>query len=119
MKIFAEIEEGAVGVLKAAGHVVETFVITEAQKVVILLKQNEPLVTKTLNLISDLMSSTMSGADKMNKVISDIMDMVQEVMAEGGFSGIIARALQIVRQFAQSVFDDFVAGLVKVITHTA
>lgn len=113
MSIFAEITDEALSILKAAGHAIETFIVSEAQKLVIYLKQNEPLVTKTLNIISDLESSSLSGADRMNKLLSDIADEAATIAAEGGFSGLLARGVNDLRQFGQSVFDDFKADIAK------
>lgn len=113
MSIFAELADDILDFLKKAGHAVETFVVTEAQKAVIYLKQNEPLVTKTLNIISDLESSSLPGADRMNKLLSDIADEAATIAAEGGFSGLLARGVSDLRQFGQSVFDDFKADIAK------
>jgi hypothetical protein len=109
MSIFVELADDAVDFLKEAGHELKEFIVTEAQKAVIFLKQNEPLVTKALNLISLAASKSVSGADKMNGVIAAITDIAHTFIAEGGFSGLLAKGVDLVREFAQSVFNDFKA----------
>ncbi len=116
MSIFVELKDDALEFLKEAGHELKEFVVTEAQKAVIFAKQNEPLVTKTLNLISLMMSKSMTGTQKMSEVIASIQDIFATFMEEGGFTGLIKKGADLVRQFAQSVYDDFKAGLLSHLT---
>jgi len=106
MSIFAELADDILAFLKSAGKFVETFVVTEAQKGVVLLKQ-QPIVTKALNLVSDLENSSLSGPDRLNKVINDLEGDYAAFVAAGGLAGLELQGVNLLRQFAQSVFDDF------------
>ena len=116
MSVFAELTDDAVAFLKAGGHLVKAFVTSEADKAQVYLKQaaeNEPLVTKTLNLVSDLESKQMTGAAKMDAVVEDILDGVTTALAEGGFGHLVSEAASLARGLGQMVFTDLRAGLAK------
>ena len=110
-RIFAELADDAIELLKKAGHAIVTFVVAEEQKAVVVLKQHDTIVTKAMNLISDLEDSSHDGTARMDKVIGDLSDDYDAFTTAGGFEGILESGVNVLRQFAQSVFDDFKAAL--------
>lgn len=111
--VFVELEQDVVAFLEGAGKAFKAFVVTEEQKAVIVLKQHETIVTRALNLISDLKDSTLSGSEKMDKVVADLEGDYDAFVQAGGFNGILESGISILRQFAESVYSDFAATLAK------
>lgn len=117
MFIIAELTDEAVAILKDAGHDVKIFVTTEADKALVFLKQaaeNEPLVTRALNLVSDLESKTMTGPEKMAKLVGDVTGEVETALAEGGFGHLVSLATTLAHGLGEMVLADFRAALAKV-----
>lgn len=114
MSIFAELEDDAIAILKGAGKAIETFVLSEGQKLVAEVKQTY-VGTVTLNIISALENHSMSGADKLGAVVSAIVPLIQKLVATGGVSGAISSVESFALEFAQSVFNDFKASIAKLV----
>lgn len=112
MSIFTELTTEAEAALKAAGIAIETFVVTEAQKAVVILKQQD-ITTRALNLISAIASKSLTGTQKMTVVITDLESDYAAFVAAGGLKGLLAEGESVLRQFAQSVYDDFSADVAK------
>lgn len=112
MSIFAELADDALEVLKAAGKAVETFIMSEEQKLVATAKQTT-LGTDAFNLISALESSSTSGATKMAAVVAALIPIATDFVAGGGLPGLVNSVEDFVREFAQSAYNDFAAAAVK------
>lgn len=109
MKIFAELADDVLAVIKAAGKPVETFVMSELQKLVAETKQTT-LGTDAFNLISALESSPAPGATKMAAVVAALVPIASDFVAGGGLPGLAVSVENFVREFAQSAYNDFKAA---------
>lgn len=118
MSVFAELADDVLEVLKAAGKEVVTFVMSEEQKLVATAKQTR-LGTDALNLISALESSSTSGATKMAAVVAALIPIATDFVATGGLSGLVNSVEDFVREFAQSVYNDFKAAAGKALDPAA
>ncbi len=114
MSIFAELEDDAIAILKAAGKAIETFVLSEGQKLVAEVKQTY-VGTVALNVISALQSQAMSGDDKLGAVVSAVVPLIQKLISSGGISSAISSVESFALEFCQSVYNDFKAAIAKVV----
>lgn len=112
MSIFAEIGDDILAVIKEAGKEIETFTMSEGQKLIAMAKQTQ-LGTDAMNLISALESSTTSGATKMAAVVAALVPIATDFAADGGLAGLETSVEDFVREFAQSAYNDFKAAAEK------
>ena len=110
MGIFAELADDVLAVLKAAGKEIETFVMSEGQKLVASVKQTG-LGTTALNIISALESHTATGTEKMEMLIAALVPALNSLEANGGLKGLVTSIEDFAREFAQSAYNDFKAAL--------
>lgn len=107
--ILITIEESAISLVKSLGATVEDFVVTEVQKLVAEAK-NTDLGTRAANLIELLTTESISGPEKMVKLVGELTSDAEAFLAGGGVNGAIIGVEHFVREFAQSAFNDFVAA---------
>lgn len=108
--VLVSIEDTALDALKAAGTVLDGFVISDGQKLVAEVKQTN-LGTTALNVVSALDSKTMSGSDKMEIVVAALVPAITTLVSSGGLSGLVVTVEDFALEFAQSVFNDFKASV--------
>lgn len=110
MSILALIPQSLIDTLKADGHAIEQWVVSEADKVVAQLKQNTGLVGVVANAISlfETHGGTMTGAEKMAEVVKSAVPAVIAVLTSGqsAFAVIETEIFDLARQLGQSVFND-------------
>jgi len=110
MNILALIPQSVLDTLKADGHAIEQWVVSEADKVVATLKQNKGLVGVVANAISlfETHGGTMSGAEKMAEVVKTAAPAVIAVLTSGqsAFAVIETEIFDLARQLAQSCYND-------------
>lgn len=91
--------------LKAAGHQLEEFALSEGQKAVALLKKSDVGQTVAAE-IHALADSTLSGPEKFEKVLAGALPLVAKFVAGGGVEVAIEEAEDLGRELVQSVYDD-------------
>lgn len=111
MSIVAEIEGVAQGILhhfEAAGHSVVTFVLTETQKAVALLKTDSGLVGVITNALTDLEDSTKTGAERFEEVLQLAVPEVIKVATAGAsaFAVVETEVFDLGRELVQSIYND-------------
>jgi hypothetical protein len=116
--ILAVLEADVVTFLKAAGKEVETFFLTETQKLVAQAKATY-LGTLGLNLIQTLESQTLSDEAKMATVVAMIAPAIQKFVDNGGLPGLVTSVEDFALEFCQSLYNDFKADLAKVVAPAA
>lgn len=107
--IIAEAKAIAAQVATGAFTYLKGVAITAAQKAVALIKETS-LGTAIMNLISAASLTTGTGADKFAAVIAAAEAAYTAFVGAGGLSGLISAGLSVLRQVAQSLFDDFTAA---------
>src|SRR6187402_1958184 len=103
MSIFAKLSDEALALLKGAGHMIEEVALGAVDEAIAYAKTNEPLVTTTLNLISDLMSKELAGEAKMSALIDDIKDEFATFVSEGGFQHLVSEGENLVKTFGENL----------------
>lgn len=107
--ILVTVEEAAVAELKKIAGVIETTVITLAQKLAAEVLDSD-LGTRTMNLISDLANKEMSDADKMNALLADITGDLDALHKAGGLKGLEVSVENFAKEFGQTAYNAFVAA---------
>lgn len=113
MSFVTVLEQDAIDILKAAGHAIEAFAISETQKLVAQAKTT-PLGTLALNLVGVFESHDMSGEAKMASVVAALVPAITALVAGGGLPGLGVSIADFALEFAQSSFNDAAAALAKV-----
>lgn len=92
------------------------WVKSEAMKVVVLATQTN-FGTKLLNLVSLFDNDkTISGAERMNRIVAALIGVGEDLLAAGGWSGLFASVKHFLQGAIQLVFNDFAAGMAKLKT---
>lgn len=112
MGIIVEIEDDVLSFLRAAGKAVETFALSEGQKLVAAAKETF-VGTAVTNIISALESNTMSGAEKMETVVTAAIPLVEKLVASGGIGALVTSVEDFALEFCQSAYNDFKAAAEK------
>jgi hypothetical protein len=102
--------------LHTAGHAVETFALTEPQKLVATLKTTSIGATVAAE-IANLRDSAETGAQKFEKALAIAAPLVVKYVAAGP-AAIISDAEGVARELVQSLYNDMVDA-VKAATSTA
>lgn len=84
---------------------VEAFALTEAQKAVAALK-NTLIGSTVAKDIKALSSSTMSGQQKFEAVLTNTLPLITELLSDGGVKKTTKEVEDIGRALVQSVFND-------------
>ena len=111
--IIVEIEDDVLTFLKSAGKAVETFALSESQKLVAEVKQTY-VGTVAMNVIQALESQEMDTAEKFDAVVTAIVPLIQKLIASGGISGAVASVESFAREVAQSAYNDLKADIAKI-----
>lgn len=99
--------DAQIAALKNAGHEVEHFAISEAQKAVLALKTKTDIGSKIADAIKTVESQQLSGPQKFEQVlVNDVLPEVLKYATGGGFSAVISDVESIGRELLQSVFND-------------
>ena len=91
--------------LKAAGHSVQTFAISEAEKAVIALKQTD-IGAAVANDIQAIASKDLTGPQKFEAVLANTLPLVLKFATGGGFAAVEKDVEDIARSLVQAVFND-------------
>lgn len=102
MSIWNKIKS-AIGIKTIAA--VEAFALTEAQKAVAALK-NTLIGSTVAKDIKALSSSTMSGQQKFEAVLTNTLPLITELLSDGGVKRTTKEVEDIGRALVQSVFND-------------
>ena len=100
--------------LHDAGHAVETFALTEPQKLVATLKTTSIGATVAAE-VANLKDQSISGAEKFAKALFIATPLVVHYVAAGPAS-IVTDAEGVARELVQSLYNDMVAAAKTVIT---
>jgi hypothetical protein len=95
--------------LHAAGHAVETFALTEPQKIVATLKTTSIGATVAAE-IANLRDSTEAGAQKFTKALAIAAPLVVSYVASGP-AAIVSDAEGVARELVQSLYNDMMAAV--------
>ncbi|WP_267386548.1 hypothetical protein [Sphingomonas sp. GC_Shp_3] len=104
-----EAEDTAIAALKAAGHLIESFAVTECQKLVAQAK-TLPVGTIAMNIVSALESHDASGPEKMVALIGAVTPALSILSTSDGLKGLETSVEDFAKEFGQSVFNDFRAA---------
>lgn len=117
--VLAQVEIAIEPIITAAKELAATAVnylkdvaISLPQKAVAFIKET-PLGTAIMNLISAASTTTASGTEKMAGVIGAAQAAYDAFVANGGLTGLLTAGLSVLRQLAQSLYDDFAATFLK------
>lgn len=114
MNIITEITTEIVDEAKAIFASFEGTVKSDATKVVVAATQASGISAAILNIVSDLSSKTMTGAQKMAAAIKDLLNIGIQFLAGGGWAGLFATVEHFLTSAIELVFTDFAADLAKV-----
>lgn len=109
INILALIPQSVLDTLKADGQAIEHWAVSEADKVVVTLKQNTGLLGVVANAIQLFDKHTaLSGADKMAKVVQMAAPAIIAVLTSGqsAVAVIETEIFDLARQLTQSVYND-------------
>ncbi len=107
-----QIEDGMLDALKAAGTVLENFILGETQKLVAEVKASD-LGTTALNIISALESHTGTGEEKFEMLVAAVVPALTKLVAGGGLAGLATTVEDFAIEFAQSAYNDFKANVLS------
>jgi hypothetical protein len=93
--------------LEDAGHKVESYVVTEADKALLAIKQDKGIIGTIMADINAIDSSTMTGLQKMETVVANTMPIVLKVLTGGGVSVVLQDVEDVTRALTQGVYNDF------------
>lgn len=93
-----------IGAIFSKKNVATIIELTDAQKAVAALKQTEigAIVAKDIKALS---SSTMTGAEKFETVVTTTLPLVVGLLAEGGLKKAETEVADIARELVQSIFN--------------
>lgn len=103
---FHILTDAQVQALKDAGHQVQAFAVSEADKAVAALKQTD-IGTAVANDISAVSSQSLSGAQKFEAVLTNTLPLVLKFVTGGGLSAVEKDVEDIARSLVQSLYNDF------------
>lgn len=107
LSVIEGIEQEAVTEAKALVGRLETFIESEAQKV-IAAAANTNFGTKVLNLMSAAQNTSLTGAQKLAAVIQAVIDAATEFLALGGWAGVFAAVKDFISGVVQMLYPDFI-----------
>lgn len=111
MSIVAVLEGAGAAILKAFeadGKAVETFIITESQKLVAALKSNTGFLGIVATAIHDVEDGTKTGAQKFEEVVGLAVPELIKIVTSGqsAFAVIETDIFNLAREAVQSVYND-------------
>ena len=106
MKLFKNIIASVSGLFAGiSGKSIKDFVVSETQQAVAVLKKTEvgQLVAEEIKIVN---SSTLSGPQKFEQVLSKAMPLIKDLVAAGGAKVVLKDVEDIGRALVQEVFND-------------
>lgn len=97
--------------LHAAGHTLETGLVSAGQHAVSIIKAN-PIGALISADIATLQDSTLSGAEKAAKVVASAVPLIENLVA-GGAVTLVASVENTAREVVQSLFNDTIGAIEK------
>lgn len=97
--------------LHAAGHTLETGLVSAGQHAVAIIKAN-PIGALIAADIATLKDATLSGAEKADKVIASAIPLIESLVA-GGAVTLVASVEDTAREVVQSLFNDTIGAIEK------
>ena len=94
--------------LHAAGHAIETGVISAGDHALAIIKAN-PIAALISTDIATLKDSTLSGAEKAEKVIANAIPLIT-TLATGGVVTLVASVEDTARLVVQSLYNDTIGA---------
>ncbi|WP_404711470.1 hypothetical protein [Sphingomonas sp. MMS24-J13] len=98
--------------LHAAGHVLESRALSAGQQLVATLKGTS-IGAAVVGDIKALTDSSLSGAEKFEKVVANTAPLVLQYVVGGGFSTIVGDAKDLARELVQSLYNDVIGSATK------
>lgn len=97
--------------LHAAGHTLKTGLVSVGQHAVAIIKAN-PIGALISADIATLRDSTLSGAEKADKVVASAVPLIESLIA-GGAVTLVASVEDTAREVVQSLFNDTIGAIEK------
>ncbi|HZU64958.1 MAG TPA: hypothetical protein VFF98_14830 [Novosphingobium sp.] len=85
---------------------VKSFALSEATKAVAALKET-PVGTAIANAISDIDNANLTGIQKFEKVLSDTLPQLQQLLTAQGLKAELADLEDLGRSLVQTIYNDF------------